>query len=239
MKHFLKPTNDFVFKKIFGGDNERDIPIGFLNAVLDFSGENAIEEIETVNFDRLPKIEAKQDAVLDVKAKDKKGRTFIVEMQVMRNHDFFKRSLYRAAQVYTSQIYYDELKKVYFVGILDFSGMKGEKYLSSHLILNKKSMADEVGDFEFRFVELPKFKKGIGDLENAVEKWVYFLKHAHECGEIPRELRSEEVFARAFRIAEASGWSPEELELYEKRQPFLREQEDLRKTAERTGLEKP
>ena len=136
MKRFLKPANDFVFKKIFGGENERDILI------------------------------------------------------------------------------------------------------SNRLILNKKSGANEIGDFEFRFVELPKFKKGIGELENVVEKWAYFLKHAGECEEVPEEFLTEKVFARAFEIAKTSGWNAEELDLYERRQHFFREREDLRKEGLEEGMEK-
>ena len=242
MTHFLKPTNDFVFKKIFGDENERDILISFLNAVLGFSGDGVIEEIGIANPNQVPKIRALKDTILDVKARDKKGRTFIVEMQVVPNHNFFKRSLYYTSQAYVSQISpgdsYGKLKKVYFVGVLDFSGLDGERYLSNHLILNEESGANEVGDFRFCFIELPKFKKGIDELEGVVEKWVYFLKHAGECEEVPGEFLAEEVFARAFRIAEASGWNAEELELYEKRQRFFQEREDVRKTAERTGMEK-
>ena len=242
MKRFLKPTNDFVFKKIFGGENERDILISFLNAVLEFSGDDAIGEIGIANPGQVPKIRALKDTILDVKARDKKGRTFIVEMQVVPNHDFFKRSLYYTSQAYVSQISpgdsYGKLKKVYFVGVLDFSGLDGESYLSNHLILNRDTGENEIGDFEFCFVELPKFKKGIGELEGVVEKWVYFLKHAGECEEVPEEFLAEEVFARAFEIAKTSGWNAEELELYERRQHFFQEQEDVRETAERTGMEK-
>ena len=239
---FPQTHQRFRFKKIFGDENERDILISFLNAVLGFSGDGVIEEIGIANPNQVPKIRALKDTILDVKARDKKGRTFIVEMQVVPNHNFFKRSLYYTSQAYVNQISpgdsYGKLKKVYFVGVLDFSGLDGERYLSNHLILNRDTGENEIGDFEFCFVELPKFKKGIGELEGVVEKWVYFLKHAGECEKVPEEFLTEEVFARAFEIAKTSGWNAEELDLYERRQHFFREQEDLRKEGLEEGMEK-
>ncbi|MDR0140206.1 PD-(D/E)XK nuclease family transposase [Metabacillus idriensis] len=60
----LKPLNDFVFKKLFGENKDKDILIGFLNAVLDTEVDDLYIVEEKLNKD---KIDDKQ-GILDIKA---------------------------------------------------------------------------------------------------------------------------------------------------------------------------
>lgn len=39
---FLDPKNDFVFKKVFGSQKNKDILIHFINDILEFKGEDKI-----------------------------------------------------------------------------------------------------------------------------------------------------------------------------------------------------
>ena len=81
---FVNPKNDVAFKKIFGNEQKSEILISFLNAVLNLTGEKEIQAIKILNPYQAPKIEALKYTLLDVRAKDKRGVTFIVEMQVER-----------------------------------------------------------------------------------------------------------------------------------------------------------
>ncbi len=40
---FANPTNDIVFKKIFGDENKTEVLISFLNSILDFQGNKEIK----------------------------------------------------------------------------------------------------------------------------------------------------------------------------------------------------
>ena len=242
MKRFLEPTNDLVFKRIFGNEKETGILIDFLNAVLEFSGKDAIVGVEIANPQQVPRLEGLKDTIVDVRARDAKGREFVVEMQLEQAYGFLKRSLFYTSKAYVEQLEpgrgYAALRKVYFVGILDFACFEGNRFLSNHLILDKRTLANEVKDFEFCFVELPKFRKRPEELEGAADKWIYFLKHAGEMPEIPEALRPEENLGKAFRIAEISGWSRAELDLYERRQHFIFNQKDEIETARSEGMKK-
>ena len=76
------------------------------------------------------------------------------------------------------QEFYD-LKEVIFLAIVDFVMFPNKKaYKSDHIILDKESYENDLKDFSFTFLELPKFSKEIEQFSNPMEKWAYFFKHA-------------------------------------------------------------
>ena len=154
---FADPKNDIAFKKIFGDEHQTEVLISFLNSILEFNDNKAIKSITIANPYQITKIEALKDTILDVKAINQDNEEFIVEMQVQRDIHFVKRSLYYSSKSYVNQIEfsdkYPELKKVYFIGILDFAIFDTSDYLSKHLILDEKTFKQEMQDFEFNFNE--------------------------------------------------------------------------------------
>ncbi len=216
---FLDPTNDLVFKKIFGNEQKKNILISFLNAVLDFQGEKEIIDVEILNPYQVPKIEDLKETILDIRATDKLNRNFIVEMQKEDKGDFQKRSLYYTSKAYISQLaeggMYQTLKRVYFIGILNFELFENTNYLSRHLILDQRTQKQELEDFEFTFIELKKFDKTLSELETVVDKWIYFLKNAKNLEIIPNEFEQQPEFKEAFFIANSFGWTTAEMDIYD------------------------
>ena len=215
---FVNPRNDVAFKKIFGNEQKKDILISFLNAVLNLTGEKEIQELEILNPYQAPKIEALKYTLLDVRAKDKRGVTFIVEMQVEHVIGLRKRFAYYVAKAYASQIErgedYPKLNQVIFIGILDFAEFESEHYLTRHLILNTETYRQEIQDLEFNFIELPKFIKKEAELETILEKWIYFIKHAGALEIIPANADATPLKA-AYEVANTFSWTREELEVYD------------------------
>lgn len=215
---FVNPRNDVAFKKIFGNEQKKEILISFLNAVLNLTGEKEIQEIEILNPYQAPRIEVLKYTLLDVRATDRRGVTFIVEMQVEKVAGLRKRFAYYAAKAYVSQIErgedYPKLNQVIFIGILDFVEFETAHYLTRLQILNTETYQQEIEDLEFNFIELPKFTKQDHELETILEKWVYFLKHADELEVVPASADTDPLQA-AYEVANTFGWSREELELYD------------------------
>jgi len=58
MPRYLDPKNDLTFKRIFG--EHPDLLIGFLNAVMPFSPDRLIKEVEYLHRSRYPKIPVKR-----------------------------------------------------------------------------------------------------------------------------------------------------------------------------------
>jgi predicted transposase/invertase (TIGR01784 family) len=235
---FVNPKNDVAFKKIFGSEEKKEILISFLNAVLDLTGDRAIEEVQILNPYQAPKLELLKETLLDVQAKDKRGVTFIVEMQVEYTLGLKKRFLYYAAKSYVSQIgrgqEYPRLNQVVFIGILDFNAFEGEDYLSRHLILNQKTHRQEIEDLELNFIELPKFTKKADEVETILEKWIYFIQNAGDLKVVPPNADLPPLRA-AYEVANQFGWSQEDMEIYEYRGIKIQDEQGALELAHKKG----
>ena len=216
---FADPKNDIAFKKIFGDENHTEVLISFLNAVLDFKDDNAIKSITLANPYQIPKIPELKETILDIKATNHKDEKFIVEMQKNDKGDFAKRSLYYTSKAYVSQLdvsfKYKELQKVYFIGIVNFNMFENINYISRHLILNLETNIQDIADFEFSFIELPKFNLELKECNTIIQKWIYFIKNANNLELIPKEFESIKELKTAFESANTLTWNKKELEVYD------------------------
>jgi len=239
---FADPKNDIAFKKIFGDENKTEVLISFLNSILDFKNTKQIKSLTIVNPYQVPKIEDLKNTILDIKAINKDDEEFIVEMQVEKDKNFAKRSLYYTSKSYVNQLdkaeKYPTLKKVYFIGILDFAIFETKGYISRHLILDTKTLKQELKDFEFNFIELKKFTLSLQECNTLAKKWIYFIKNAESLKLIPKEYENIEEFKTAFETAKIYNWDKDELEVYD----YVSMQEGKRiseiETARLDGIEK-
>ena len=223
---FISPQNDFAFKRIFGDEQHKEVLISFLNSVLDLSGERAVVEVQIVDPYQVPRLKQFKETILDIKATCQSGRQFIVEMQVEHQHHFYKRALYYSSKAYTEQLHigvdFTELKPVYFIGVLNFEAIPGSRYLSRHIILDEETHEQHIRDFEFCFIELPKFAKHESELQSVVDKWIFFLKNLGtkdgDDKDFSRIFASDPPLLRALDIALYHSLSEDELYVYEGRE---------------------
>ena len=216
---FVDVKTDIAFKKIFGSEQHTEILIGFLNAVLELEGDRRIKSVSLRNPWQPPDIPILKETILDIRAVDNRDVNFIVEMQVKDTKFFDKRAMYYTSKAYTSQIKkgedYPKLNQVIFIGVLDFNSLEGENYLTRHLILNRETMNQDLGDLEFNFIELKKFNKKEEELETIVEKWIYFIKNADNLSVIPKSAVDIPELNEAYKLASMNAWTEVELEIYE------------------------
>jgi predicted transposase/invertase (TIGR01784 family) len=215
---FADIKNDIAFRKIFGNETKTEILISFLNAILKLEGNKQIIEVEILNPYQLARIAGSKSSILDVRAKDKTGSSYIVEMQVTDKKGLDKRIIYYSAKGYASQLdaseNYYKLKPVIFIGILNFEYMQSPNYLSRHLILDSETQEHKLKDLEFTFIELPKFNKTEQELQTMGEKWVFFIKNAENLNVIPQSV-NDKGLQSAYQEADRHSWTKEELEEYE------------------------
>ena len=214
---FADIKNDIAFRKIFGNENKKEILISFLNAVLKFEGNKKITSVEILNPYQVPIVLGAKSTILDVKAKDKAGNEYIVEMQVTERAGFAKRIVFYSSKSYSSQLNigedYNKLRPTIFIGILNFEFLEGENYLSRHLILDAETQEHKLKDLDFNFIELPKFNKTEAELKTLVDKWVYFIKNAENLTVIPSNL-DDEGLTSAYIEADQHTWKKTDLEAY-------------------------
>jgi len=224
---FVDVKNDIAFRKIFGNENRKETLISFLNAVLDFHGDQRISQVSILNPYQLPKLKGGKVTIIDVKATDQAGRTYIVEMQIGDIDGFEKRVLFYSSKSYSDQIkradFYRKLRPVIFVGILDFEHTQNKNYISRSQVRDIETGEQTIKDMEFTFIELPKFTKELADLKTLIEKWVYFIKNAESLEVVPENI-NDEGLKSAYEEANIQTWTQEELDAYE--YAFMREEDE-------------
>jgi predicted transposase/invertase (TIGR01784 family) len=225
---FVDVTNDIAFRKIFGNENKKISLISFLNAVINFDNDNKVIDVDIVNPYQLAKFSGGKSTIVDVKAKDKNGNTFIVEMQIAESDFFHKRILYYTSQSYSSQIgegkKYNKLKPVYFIGILEFEIGNNPNYMSCHKVMDVETNEQVIRDVEFNFIELPKFDKQLKDLVTPIDQWTYFIKNAENLDVIPDNVQDEGL-KEAYLGADRHSWTQAELDDYER--ASIKEQDEI------------
>ena len=226
---FINPKTDFAFKKIFGDEQNKDILIIFLNAIL-YQGNSAIESLEILNPYQPPKIRGVKDTYLDIRAKLNNEQTVIIEMQVLNVEGFEKRILYNAAKAYSIQLdtgaYYTLLNPVIALTITDFEMFPNlDKVISRFILKERDYLVDYlIYDIELVFVELPKFGKKLEELETLTDKWIYFLKNAKSLELVPEQMGEIPAIQKAFEVANRADLTREELEDLEHQEIYIQDQ---------------
>ncbi|MEO5341476.1 MAG: Rpn family recombination-promoting nuclease/putative transposase [Magnetococcus sp. MYC-9] len=217
---FIDPRIDFAFKKIFGSESAKDILISFLESLLGLEGERCIAELTILDPFLAPKIWELKYSILDVKCRDHRGVSYIVEMQVQKVAAFLKRIQYNAARAYTNQIErgeeYPKLNQVIAITITDFILFDGfDHCVSRHESRETITGHSYLQEILLFFVELPKFSKSLDGLDDILDRWIYFIKYAGSLQEVPEKL-SAAPFRHAFEMARVANMTAEELEMYDK-----------------------
>ena len=217
---FIDPRVDFAFKKIFGSENATGILISFLESLMGLQGDKRIKEVTILDPFLAPRLQEMKESILDVRCKDHRGISYIVEMQVRKTRAFLKRIQFNAAKTYANQLAdgedYPKLNQVIAITITDFNLFdQFDHYASNHQTretITGKSWLQEV---VYWFVELSKFNKSAEILDNTLDKWIFFIKTASALENIPPNLQ-EEPFQHAFEIARKADMGKKELEYYDK-----------------------
>ncbi|MGL9688553.1 MAG: Rpn family recombination-promoting nuclease/putative transposase [Wolbachia sp.] len=233
LSKFLDPKNDVAFQRIFGTEKNKDILIHFLNDVLGFTGKDEIKEIEFLSSIMNAEIASKKQSIVDVLCRDENGVQIIVEVQVAKTKGFKKRAQYYAAKAYSRQAnkgdQYEDLKEIIFIVIADCILFPDKsEYKSKHTIRDEDTNEHDLKDFYFTFIELPKFPKTKEDqLENIVEKWIYFLKYADETSEkeLERITGSDVIIKKAYEELNRFTWSEKEFIAYEREIKRIRDEQ--------------
>jgi predicted transposase/invertase (TIGR01784 family) len=86
------------------------------------------------------------------------------------------------------------------------------------------------------FLELPKFKKELSDLETKTEKWIYFIKSAQGLEVIPSSLEEVSEIKAALNIANRANLNNEELEEIQKEEILIEDRKGEISLAIREGI---
>ena len=238
---FINPRTDFAFKKIFGSEQSHDILVSFLNGIL-YGGEATIQDLTIINPYQSPILKGLKSTYLDITAQLRTGETVVIEMQVLNVAGFEKRILYNAAKTYSIELNegqsYVDLNSVIALTITDFIMFDDiEQNISRFILKEKKCFVDySIQDLELVFVELPKFKRSLDELETLSDRWIYFLQHAPDLETIPATMAEIPEISQAFAIANKAGLNREELDEQHRQSFFIHDQRGVAVKATEEGL---
>ncbi|WP_264953916.1 Rpn family recombination-promoting nuclease/putative transposase [Wolbachia endosymbiont (group A) of Endotricha flammealis] len=145
--------------------------------------------------------------------------------QLARDKGFEKRAQLYAAKAYSRQAdkggKYIDLKKVFFIAISNCNLFPDKPdYISSHTIRDEKTNEHDLKDFQFIFIELPKFPKNREEqLENVVDRWLFFFKYAEETTDedLRKIAEKSPIIKLAYDELDKFHWNEKDLVAYEER----------------------
>ena len=211
---YISLLTDFGFKRIFGTDLNKDLLIGFLNAL--FEGLHVITDVKYLNTEHLGDIHTERKAIFDVYCETRNGEKFIVEMQNAFQKFFKDRSLFYSTfpireQGSKGSDWDFHLNHVYTIALLNFDmhDPAFDQDQLSHTVKLCDTYTHKVfyDKLDFIYVEIAKFDKSADELNTTFEKWLYVLKNLSRLDRQPQSLR-DKVFDRLFTQAEIAKFSP-------------------------------
>ena len=240
-ERYVNFYTDFAFKKLFGTEVNKELLISFLNSL--FNGEEVIKDLKYLNVEHLGHAAAERKAVFDVYCENELGEKFLIEMQKAEQDYFKDRSIYYSTLPIQEQAprgkWNFELKKVYTIGILNFTfDNDNTSYLHHKVKLMDEETSQVFYDkLTYVYLEMPKFNKEESELETLFDKWLYAIKNLATLMERPVVLQ-EAVFKRLFEQAEIAAFTKEELHDYRESQKDLWDLNSVLETAENKGIKK-
>lgn len=229
---------DFAFKKLFGTEANKDLLLSFLNSR--FEGKEQFLDITYLNTEHLGVSADERKAVFDVYCENEKGEKILIEMQNGEQEFFKDRSIFYSSfpireQAKKGKRWDYELKRVYTICFLNFTFDDKSEEFSHEVKLTDMTTGEVFYDkLTYIYLEMPKYKKRLPQLNTLYDKWLYAIKHLGELDHRPAELK-EAIFNRLFEIAEIAKYTPEERQDYEESLRNFRDWYSVIRTAEKKG----
>lgn len=240
MRIGIDPKVDYVFKKLFGSEANKALLIDLLNAVLLESIPEPLDDIQILNpFNDKESLDDKL-SILDIKARDRAGLQYNIEMQMVDHAEYPGRVLYYWAKLYQQQLHegddYSQLRQTFAISIVNGELTEGNDFHQEFVLASRKNPNIVFcRDLSIHLIELPKFTLSVpGHVE--LKRWCWFLQEGEEMetADIPKELQGTSV-EKALEVLRVMAQSEVERERYESRLKALRDQRSSLKSAEVRG----
>ena len=220
----MNPTNDYIFRRIFGREGNEEITKGLISAII---GKD-IKKLE-LNESRIVEKDLKDDKVGILED----GTMVNIEMQIVQNSNIEKRILFYWSKLYYSQLKegenYNKLNKTIVILIADFELdriKELEKYHTEWEIREKEYSKKVLTEaLEIHIIELEKLTKQLK--ENKIDKkdrtmlWSLFIKNPERMGK--EEMSENEDIKKAKEELEKIQADEREQELADLRMKHIRD----------------
>ncbi|WP_270169817.1 Rpn family recombination-promoting nuclease/putative transposase [Paenibacillus sp. SYP-B4298] len=238
MHDLLDPKIDFVFKRIFGSEENKDILLAFLNRTFMEAGEPPLTEIVLMNPYTDKDSPRDKQSIFDIQAKTAEGKLINVEMQLFNKYDNEKRTLYYWSKQYSGHLEegqsYKKLKKCVTINILNFTILPNERYHNVFHLREDHSGIMLIDDIEIHIIELSKLNEQIIPNEGGLLNWLLFLKSEDTTNWEVLKV-NEPTLGKAMTALEYLSQDAEARRMYEIRQKALHDEASMLEGARAEG----
>ena len=233
----LPLTSDYVFKRIFGQEENKQALKDFLESIL----EEEILKIEIKNPEIPKNFYDSKYGVLDLKVTLNDKSIVDVEMQMKNEHNIEQRDTFYLASNYVNELKegepYTNCKKSIVINILNFMYYNRNEYHSVARMIFEEAKEEEKVEMgykeedrymtkylEVHIIELPKFKIKNPKMHTKLEEWLWlFIGSDEKVDEASKKNKEIEKIKK--KLASMS-LSPEERNNYEYRLRAIRDEAD-------------
>ena len=226
MKHRIDPKVDCVFKALLGSEENRNLLIHFLNAILANELAAPITSVEILNPYNEKEFITDKLSIVDVKARDEKQHLYQVEIQLINRAYLPERIVYNWADIYSQQLHsgddYTLLKPTYAIWLLAENLLKNDDdYLHCYKLRDQKNR--NLIDGGIWLLELTKFSAS--SIKSEDERWLKFFKDGEELDDttLPDWMSTSEM-RQAMTTLSVFSEKERAYFQYQARKEYLREQ---------------
>ena len=235
----LSPKVDFVFKKIFGSEENKSVLISFLNATL--KPKKEIVAVDLKNTDIEKEYLKDKFSRLDVKATTSNKETINIEIQLSDQYNMTQRTLYYWSKMYEEQMEqsdnYRKLSRTVCINILNYNYLDNDRFHNVYRLKEIETNEELTDICEIHFIEIPKLRHlDLKDEADMLEVWVEFLRDPES--EVIRnvETTNQDIKKAKDKLYKLSQ-SKEDRELYFLREKSIRDEISALSKAKEEGIE--
>ena len=217
---YLDPKADLTFKRVFG--EHKDLVISLLNAMLPLADNELIEEVEYLPAELVPDNPVRKYSIVDVRCRDKRGRQFLVEMQMVWSQEFMQRVMFNAAKAYVRQgdkaMQFKYLEPVYSLNLVnDIYEPELKEFYHYYRMVHVEHSDRVIEGLHLVFIELPKFTPHSFTEKKMQALWLRYLTEiSSNSRSVPADLLNVPEINKAVQVLEESAYNDAELYSYDK-----------------------
>ena len=174
------PKEDFIFKMIFGSEENKSILISLLNSIL--KERPYIKDVKLENNEISKIFKDSKSSRLDILAVDDNGIKYDIEMQCRKTKDIPNRAIYYASKLFTKDLKEnDDYNKSRVISIWIFAEnvTNRKSAISEALMTFQKNKDDDyeilTDNIRIIYLELRKYLINSYNYNDKLTKWVDFL----------------------------------------------------------------
>ncbi len=193
---FIDLRVDYAFKRVFGTPGNEELLKMLIDSILP---DLHVSTLMLGNQENVGDSPDDKKTVFDIRATTEDGETVVIEMQLAEKKNFNDRLVYYSTYPIREQVRGGDRKylltPLYIVAIMDFSmggGRTTDSVINTFCLRNDSDISKTLTDnVHFVTVELPKFRKGISDLNSLADRIIWLLRNMGSLKSVPEEFHDK------------------------------------------------